>query len=113
MAYAYADGNGCKDTAYADITVYVCVGINDLTSGSVELYPNPANDYVTLHAVGITGKIQVEIFDVTGKKVEQINGVCVSSGYTHTVNLTYYAAGAYIVNVNTENGSVKYNLVVR
>ena len=113
VAYAYADGNGCKDTAYADITVYVCVGINDLTSGSVELYPNPANDYVTLHAVGITGKIQVEIFDVTGKKVEQINGVCVSSGYTHTVNLTYYAAGAYIVNVNTENGSVKYNLVVR
>ena len=113
IAYEYADGNGCKDTAYADITVYVCVGINELTSGSVLLYPNPSHDYVTLKTEGINGKIQLEIFDMSGKKVEQTNGVSVYAGYTQTINLAKYATGTYVVNITTESGSVKYNLIVQ
>jgi glutamine cyclotransferase len=113
IAYAVADNNGCKDTAYADITVYVCVGINELTAGSVELFPIPASDFVTLRTSGINGKMQVEIYDITGKKVEQLTDVNIASGYTRTISLSTYAAGTYIVNITTENGTVRYNLIVQ
>ena len=57
--------------------------------------------------------MQVEIYDITGKKVDQFTDVNVASGYTRTISLSTYAAGSYIVNITTENGTVRYNLIVQ
>ncbi|HLP49547.1 MAG TPA: T9SS type A sorting domain-containing protein [Chitinophagales bacterium] len=112
ISYAFTDVNGCADTAEAGIVVFVCVGINQLSQGSIVLYPNPSSDFVTLKSIGVEGKMEVAIMDVTGRTFQQWNGISIASGYSHTFNLNQFTKGIYIVNVNTPKGSASYNLVI-
>ncbi|MBK7149285.1 MAG: T9SS type A sorting domain-containing protein [Bacteroidetes bacterium] len=112
IAYEFSDNNGCKDTAFADIVVEVCVGINELTSGTIELYPNPTVDNVTLKLLGIDGAIQIDLYDVTGRIVEQIADFSNASVYVRTIQVSNFASGTYVVNVKTENGTARYTLLV-
>lgn len=112
VSYIFIAANSCTDTAIATITVNNCTGINDLKGGIVNLYPNPAANFVTLSANGISGDIQVQIADVTGRIMSMYNDNISSDMYTHTFDVSTLAAGNYIVRVNTANGSASYSLSV-
>lgn len=112
ISYIVVNNDGCADTADATITVYVCTGINQLTSGNVVLYPNPSHNFVTLKTTGIDGRMDVTIADATGRVVELWNGIGTASGFSHTFNLNSYTTGMYLVNVKTTNGTATYNLIV-
>ncbi len=113
ISYAYTDNHGCSDTASASIVVYQCVGINELTSGSINLYPNPAKDFVTLNATGLSGALEIQIFDESGRVVVNYRDAVNTTDYKHTFDLSKLAAGNYILKANTANGTATYQLVVR
>ncbi len=68
------------------------VGINEVAEGEVRVYPNPANNYITVaNAEGA----QVSVFDMSGRQVVNVE----SASANHTINVANLAKGMYIVRI--------------
>ena len=82
----------------------VTTGLNSLTSGSIQLYPNPAHSTVRV----ITQEIsQIRITDITGKLIlaEQL-------GSLHsTLNVGNWANGIYLISVYSDKYSSVFKFV--
>ncbi len=74
------------------------VGLNELGTVEFGLYPNPANESVTLS--GLSGNETISIVDLAGKTVFSTE----NSGATQTINVSDIKAGIYNVVV-ISNGS--------
>ena len=90
-------GSGTSEILVAryDNTV---LGTGDFQNIAFSLYPNPANDYITIDLNGTSSNYQVAIFDVLGKNVynTEIDG-------TKQIDLSSLAAGAYFVKLNSNS----------
>ena len=110
VSYTYTDvTTGCADTATTSITVNACAGIenNDLNN-MVQLFPNPADEVVSLNIVaGIqTGSWLLEIYTIDGKMIYKKELLVNSTSYTETFNVAEFAPGTYIAKVyNGKGGS--------
>ncbi len=89
------DGNGCEGTA-ASITV-TGVGITTLASNiSVELYPNPANDFIIVESTTT----------ITGYEIRNVIGQLVLNGeYNGSINIQDLASATYLVVIKTAKGT--------
>jgi hypothetical protein len=84
-------GNVSKEKATVAATV---VSKNDLASGKIMVYPNPAVN--ELYIKGVENILHVEIIGVAGNIVKVHNGSSV-------INVADLAKGAYLIKVHTEN----------
>ncbi|HYG49290.1 MAG TPA: T9SS type A sorting domain-containing protein, partial [Flavobacteriales bacterium] len=101
------DGNGCTSDTSNAITL-TGVGINELSSLSFNLFPNPAQTHFTLET-NFTGNYQLTLIDAIGKVVLSEN----CSTQRKTVNVQHLYKGIYFVQVKA-NGNIKTNkLIVR
>lgn len=104
--------NGLVDDVGISVDGQVIIGLfeNEALSG-IRIYPNPANDQVTLGFNGLKGKATVTLADVTGKvySTATLNEV-----YQRSFNMDTRALanGAYIVSVVKEGASFQQRLVV-
>lgn len=90
-----------RDVAYDEIMMYMIVdvyvtqatlGSNHLTKNKLEIYPNPAQDFVT---ISTSEKIEfIEIFDMNGKLINKINQSI------SKINVSNLAQGVYFLKVN-------------
>lgn len=86
-----------------------CAGlsVNNFDLSNLKIYPNPVNgDYVTIQSQ-ISGVKNVEVFDITGKRL--INTVLESD----TLNISSINAGIYLVKVTIQGQSKVSKLVIR
>ncbi len=60
------------------------------------IYPNPAEDFITVETSGIEGSLQYEIFDLIGKQVSK--GVLKNSKQ-NVINISNLQEGLYLLNV--------------
>jgi hypothetical protein len=92
----------------------IVLGLEELQGLSeMKLYPNPANNDLTLSFMGlINTTVNVELVDQTGRVVysKQINGT--SGANSHRINITDVAAGLYNVQVTRGNQTVSRKLVI-
>jgi hypothetical protein len=113
VIYAASHGRGA----------YKCskfVGINDpikpgKSAASLNVYPNPATDHVVLsYSVSATSNVSVEIYDFTGRLVEQQNIKAQTPG-THLLNLSVgnYVKGTYFVRMLAGNEQSTAKLIVQ
>lgn len=83
------------------------LALNQLTlaEGSVDVYPNPAADYVNvnLNLVNTSGVVTYEIADMTGKVVYSERRNNLKSGMNR-ISLHGLATGAYILKISTDSG---------
>lgn len=70
------------------------VGIDDVNSADVAVYPNPANDVLHIEGEGIQ---QVEMIDLNGRTV-------MSAAQAGSLHIGSLAAGVYVVRVVTATG---------
>ena len=82
------------------------VGIDDVESGSVTLYPNPASERVTIR--GIEGESTVTVVDLNGREVYKTN-----TGSDLTIDVSGYAKGAYFVRITGERTTAIRKLIVK
>ena len=86
------------------------IGIEDHLSKSVNLYPNPATEMISVEVtdanIMITG---VEVYNVYGQLINTI----VSTENPLRINVSGLADGMYYVRVTTDNGVVTKNFVKR
>ena len=81
--------------------------LSEVSMLQMEVYPNPAKDFVTLSA---DSKISsVEIFNTLGQKV-----FSVENGLTNmiTINTTSFDRGVFVAKVKTEKGVTSTKLVI-
>ncbi len=77
------------------------MGVNDLTSSSITVYPNPATNFVKA-----TG-------DVKEISVVNFNGQVVATSKSASVNVSALPAGVYVVKVLDSKGNVTTSKVVK
>ena len=95
------DGN-LSDWSPAITVTTKSVGIESWLENSVNLYPNPAKEYVDIRVDGDLNVSMMEVYDVYGKLV---NTVTVIDNPTR-INISGLANGMYFVRVTTEKGAV-------
>lgn len=71
---------------------------------SVSLYPNPANNEVTIET-SLNNTNYIEILDLTGKLIEKIS----FNNPKITISVTDYNSGFYFYNIYDVNGSVLHS----
>ncbi len=89
------------------------VGIDDnllLLPGNVAIssvYPNPFNSSTTIkYQVTNSGKINLSIYDITGRLVKELIDAYVRMGvHSLTMNVSDLASGMYILRLKTKTGS--------
>ena len=106
------DANSCTATASATI---VATGISNITSNitNITLIPNPATDMVKV-VVSLTSAQSVEfrLVDITGKYIYTAHESTVQGNVTHTINLSQFSAGIYLVEIAAGNDVTRQRLVI-
>lgn len=89
-------------------------GLNEATNVSaLNIFPNPAADEVNVSFnINDASDLKVEVLDMTGKVIETVTESSQVSGLQKsTINTTDYAAGMYMINIATKEGSVQRKFV--
>ena len=76
-------------------------------SNEVRMYPNPANNFVTIASDVLIDKL--EMYNVLGKKVHQAQ----TNSNTVNLDVSTFSKGLYILKFKINNGSVIKKLVVK
>ncbi len=87
------------------------VGIDPVAPNvSLGLSPNPATSQVSMNIKGVTGMVNCNIIDMSGRVIYNAN---INAEQTHTINLSNIPAGAYFVRVTNNEFSKVEKLIVR
>ena len=111
--YTVTGTNACG-TATATIvqSVFTCTGIQDLTTtGEVNIYPNPANDYIniTIPASLTSVNTTIEVTDALGKVIMKH----LLTEDTTTLNTDILNEGVYFFKVSSNNQIIKIGKVLK
>ncbi len=91
------------------------VGIVELKDNQqIGIYPNPANDYAIVGVkLNESSKLDITIYDVTGKVVFSLNDSIVDAGQQEMkINTSNFTSGTYNVVVKTNKGTLTDKLIV-
>lgn len=83
--------------------IYPCSAsaLNDIENGSIQIYPNPANEYFNIDFNKNTKEnISIALFDITGKKV--FANMYHQQSYI-SIPIEYLQKGIYILKINADN----------
>ena len=86
-----------------DIQITSTIGINEVNSVNAVIYPNPAQNEVTVEGEGIT---KVQIFDVNGRNV-------MTSNHDGKIDISSLSTGVYMVRIISNNGVTTQKLTVK
>lgn len=104
---------GCRDIITKEVVVEVCTGIQQIEQSiEFDIYPNPTKGSfeIRLESDKILGEVQIDIFNVLGKK---IYSALVDVGISHaeTIDLNKYADGLYVVTLKAEKLNATRKLI--
>ncbi len=89
----------CESSSDTITITFPAVGMNELTSGQIMVYPNPATEVVNIRSdFTITG---VDVMNFVGQTVYTIGN---ADAKTAQLNVTSFKAGVYFVKVSTSAG---------
>ncbi|MBD3583872.1 T9SS-dependent choice-of-anchor J family protein [Flavobacterium selenitireducens] len=85
-----------------DVTVTSSnLGVNDVLASKFSVFPNPANNFVTVSSTDAIAVNQISITDLNGRVVKQNSFDNVSEA---RVNVSDLSAGVYMMNIATPEG---------
>ena len=90
------------------------LGVNDFEerTAAFELYPNPAQDIITLkHTLSGTGLI--ELYDYTGRQLKELYKGNLADQQQLQFNREDLVPGLYLVQINTANQTISRKLIIR
>ena len=78
----------------------------------VEVFPNPADDVVNIHAHALEGKALLQVVDCTGRVVYTVNMSEGQDAVTIDLNKYQFINGVYFVSVQTSELKITNRFVV-
>lgn len=108
-ATGYNSENGTLNLGTVDYTEYVVlennININEVEQSQINLYPNPANDFVSVSANDL---YKISVYDITGKVIKVVQ----MSSNIQNIDLSQLTQGIYtFVFENNSNIEVKKVIV--
>jgi len=100
ISYTYTDFKGCVNIAMQTIKVQSGVGIEEISSNKIRIYPNPAEDYLNIEMEEIPNL--VEVINMTGKIIltEKMNSE------KFGLDVSHLSKGIYFIRFVFEDGSM-------
>ena len=96
-----------------DVTIDQCVGIEELGDNDVLVYPNPANNKLTLELNNVpANSVEIQILNSNGKLVYGENSKLDNGTFKRTINTSGLMAGVYIISIKTDNNILTYRKLV-
>jgi uncharacterized surface protein with fasciclin (FAS1) repeats len=92
-----------------DAVLLVPTNVSDLVSGNVNLnlYPNPARDFITIEATfNGNSDVVVELFNIVGKRVMSLDLGSRNEMFNERIDVSNLPQGTYILSIRS-NGSVQ------
>ncbi|MCW3127130.1 MAG: C-terminal target protein [Bacteroidetes bacterium] len=84
------------------------MGVDMLSDGSsISLYPNPAQDHIFIDIANVTGPVNADLTDLTGKALYTASLISDHTG----ISLARLATGTYLIKVSTQTSSKTYKVV--
>ena len=109
-SYSYVVENGaCTDTAMVVVTFDECLGVEANEVSSLEVYPNPVADVLTIANLDVNGNATISLLDLQGKVVYSKTISDVNGNYE--LDLSRFENGIYVVEVTSELDSQKVRVV--
>jgi hypothetical protein len=109
LSVSEKDISNCSYNNVLPVVVISIVGVGENTGiGIGQAYPNPADHTVNIpvHA-GSLGQIDLELFDLTGKKVMDIYHGAIRGNKTFSLDVTSLNEGLYFYKIRTSEGFEK------
>lgn len=103
LSVTYHGSGNCGATV-ANLTL----GIEDFDLENFKMYPNPANDYTSIELPPQTEAAQIQIYDVSGRKVKET----ALSVANNKIDLSGLHSGMYLMNIKTIDGQGTKTLVI-
>ena len=99
---------GCRDTAYVNVEVITCTGIEEMSDMSFSVYPNPSNGNFVIDIQNDQKFSVLKITDLAGRYVfeQQLAGEKVITCSTSL------SAGVYLVQLLSDNGSLSKRVMI-
>lgn len=102
VVYTYTDNNGCSNSDTLTMTVDLCTGLTEETNSSFTVFPNPANNNITV--TWATPNVNtLTLRDATGRAVRTYN----VSGMQAQLSLEGLASGVYFLSGDGEEKAVQ------
>ncbi len=105
LFYTYTDPNGCTNSAFVNITVNACTGVegSSLANG-VNVYPNPNSGEFTVSINANVGDVKMEILDMQGRVVYASAENNVQIGFTKQISMNEMPNGIYMLRLTSNDG---------
>ncbi len=100
------DANGCSNTDQVSVLVEECLGLNELLTSSIQIYPNPANEEFSLSLDNSIVINQLLLVDMNGKVIRELNP------HSTSHNISDLAAGVVFVRIITSDGQMVTKLII-
>jgi hypothetical protein len=102
ITYTYTDSLGCSNAASIIVWVDICTGTETVQANALTIYPNPANELLTI-TTGRNTPMQFELTDMSGRTVRSFTVLS-----TFALDVSELSTGVYIVqSIGTEIKTVK------
>lgn len=98
------DANGCSGTSNAVVST---LGIENILSDLVNVYPNPASNFITI-SNSLGGEYTIELMNMLG---EVINSTVVNTT-NYSMDISSIANGSYIVRISQNNLETSKRIIV-
>jgi hypothetical protein len=109
--FTYLLDNGlCADSSVVTVIVEACLGVDANEVTSLEVYPNPVNNELTIANLNVEGQAVITVVDVQGKVV-MTNAINNVNG-NYNLDMSKLENGVYVVTVRT-NDSVENVRVIK
>jgi len=105
-----------SDTVHFDyIKCFVGIDEAQATISSVNIYPNPAADEVTIeYNSTVNGIYKIKITDVLGRMVSEESDAAVNGVNTHTLALSSISSGLYFITIQqAENNMISKKIIIQ
>ena len=87
--------------------------VEDVAFSGFSLYPNPSNGTFNLNFNVIdTDKVSVQLFDVSGRLINQQNFFNTSASFAEKINFNKVSSGLYLVKVTNGNKQTTRKLII-
>ena len=113
LTYTVTDGHGCSNSDTATYIVENCTGINNIVNAaSMQVFPNPFSQTITLQWSGSENMQIVLVYDLVGREVYR--SLLPQNVQSFNLNLNNIAAGSYLLNlITTEGKSAGWQKIVK
>ena len=110
FTYVVEGGGVCPDdSASVVVTLTDCLGEDENELGTLEVFPNPVSDVLTIQNLNIEGKATIELIDAQGKIISTniVSGIFGN----YELDMTELESGMYFVKIVTDNTAQKVRVV--